>query len=221
MAIDPARDLVDGVVTADVFGIADGRPLLAQHTAMDRTGLEIERGHGVDRVRHLVEPGGAQLRLGQRDAFHGFQEIAERRALRAARGLRALLQFLLEIGVMLGTHDHHLQVVVVFDLGDDVVIFQHVLIEQIAERQIFRIVADRHHGDDLLGVQIKRQRPLYRDIDLDGGPGLIGPGDAFGQPRIVRIGKDQRNGGLIDLHHGAQASMTLPVSRYKARKGKT
>ncbi len=117
--------------------------------------------------------------------------------------------------MVLGAHHHHLQVVVIFDLGDDVVVFQHVLVEQIAERQIFRIVADRHHGDDLLRVQIQRQRPLYRDIDLDRGASLIGPGDAFGQPRVLRIGEDQRNGRFIDLHHLPQASMTLPVSRYK------
>src|SRR5258705_8286769 len=97
VAIDPAGDLVDGVVAADVFGVADRPALLAQHAAMDRAGLEIERRHGVDGVRHLVEPGGTQLRLRQCDAFHGFQEIAERGALRAARGLRALLQFLLEV----------------------------------------------------------------------------------------------------------------------------
>jgi hypothetical protein len=157
----------------------------------------------------------AQLRLGQCDAFHGFQQIAERGALGAARGLRALLQFLFEIGVVLGAHDHDLQIVVIFDLGDDVIVFQHVLVEQVAEREIFRIIADRHHGDDLLRVQIQRQRPLHRDIDLDRGPGLIGPGNAFGQPRVLRIGKDQGNGRFVDLHHLPQASMTLPVSRYK------
>src|SRR5437667_666909 len=96
MAIDPARDLVDGVVAADVLGVANGRAFLAQHAAMDRAGLEIERGHGVDRLRHLVEPGGAQLGLRQRRAFDRLQQIAERGALGAARGLRALLQFGLE-----------------------------------------------------------------------------------------------------------------------------
>src|SRR5713226_1056433 len=111
VAVDPARDLVDGVVAADVFGVADRRAFLAQHAAMNRAGLEVERRHGIDRVCHLVKPGGAQLCLGQRDAFHRFQEIAERRALCAARGLRALLQLLFEIGVVLGAHDHHLQVV--------------------------------------------------------------------------------------------------------------
>src|SRR5216683_3311200 len=55
VAIDPAGDLVDGVVAADIFRVADRRAFLAQDAAMDRAGFEIERGHGVDRVRHLVE----------------------------------------------------------------------------------------------------------------------------------------------------------------------
>src|SRR5450432_2434245 len=67
VAIDPPCDLVDGVVAADVFGVADRRAFLAQHAAMDRAGLQIKRRHGVDGVRHLIEPGGAELRLGQRD----------------------------------------------------------------------------------------------------------------------------------------------------------
>src|SRR5258708_14944352 len=73
VAIDPACDLVDGVVATAVLGITDRRALLAQTAAVDRPGLEIERGHGVDRGRPLVEPGGAQFRLRQRDAFDRFQ----------------------------------------------------------------------------------------------------------------------------------------------------
>ena len=111
------------------------------------------------------------------------------------------LQFRLEIGVVLGAHHHHLQIVVIFDLGDDVVVFQHVLVQEIAEREIFRIVADRHHGDDLLRVQVQRQRPFHRHPDFDHSPGLIGPGDALGQPGIVGIRHDQGDGGFIDLHH--------------------
>src|SRR5882724_860355 len=52
MAVNPARDLVDGVVAADVFGVADRRTFFAQYAAVDRAGLEIKRGHRVDRVRH-------------------------------------------------------------------------------------------------------------------------------------------------------------------------
>ena len=47
------------------------------------------------------------------------------------------------------------------------------------------------------------------------GAGLVGPGDAFGQPRIVRIGHDQGDGGFFDLHHVAQVSMTLPLADIK------
>jgi len=111
------------------------------------------------------------------------------------------LQFLLEIGVVLGAHDHDLQIVVIFDIGNDVVIFQHVLVEQIAEREIFRVIADRHHGDDLLRVQVQGQRPLHRDVDLDRRAALVGAGHAFGQARVVRIRDDQRHGGFLDLHH--------------------
>ena len=67
---------------------------------------------------------------------------------------------------MLGAHHDDLEIVVILDLGDGVVVFEHVLVEQIAQREIFRIVADRHHGDDLLRVEIQRQRPLDRDLDL-------------------------------------------------------
>src|SRR5215216_1745398 len=47
VAIDPAGDLVDGVVAADVLGVAHRRAFLAEHAAMDRAGFQIERGHGV------------------------------------------------------------------------------------------------------------------------------------------------------------------------------
>jgi hypothetical protein len=86
-----------------------------------------------------------------------------------------------------GVDDDNLQIVVVDDFGDDVVGAQHVLIEQVAEREIFRIVVDRHHGDDLLRVQIKRQRALDRHADLDLSAGLIDAGHGFGQPLVRRI----------------------------------
>src|SRR5258708_1172883 len=131
VAIDPACDLVDGVVATDVLGITDRRALLSQHAAVDRPGLEVEARHGVAPLLHLVKP-----RVSPFPA--------------------------------------------------------------------------RHDGDDLLGVEIQRQRPLHRNIDLDFGPGLVGSGDAFGQPRIVRIGDDQGDGRFVDLHHHWQASMTFP-----------
>ena len=41
---------------------------------------------------------------------------------------------------------------VVVDAGDHVVHLEHVLVEQKSEREIFRIVTDRHRGDNFLGV---------------------------------------------------------------------
>jgi hypothetical protein len=180
--IHPAGNLVDGVVTAYILGVAERRAFPAQHAAVDSAGLEVERGHGVDRVRHLVQPGCAQFSLGKFDAFDCLEQIAECRALRAAGCLCALLQLMLEIGVVLSPDHHDLQIVVIFDLGDDIVVFQHVLVEQVAQREVFWMVSDRHHGDDLLSVQVERQRPLHRHLDLDIRAGLVDADDALGQP---------------------------------------
>src|SRR5579872_557027 len=57
VAVNPAGDLVGGVMTANVLRVTDRRPLLAEHAAMDRTGFQIKRRHRVDGLRHLVEPG--------------------------------------------------------------------------------------------------------------------------------------------------------------------
>ena len=115
-------------------------------------------------------------------------QVAEHGALRAARGLHLLLQLLLVVGLALGAHHHDRELLVVVDAGDDVVGQQHVLIEQIAEREIFRIVVDRHRGDDLLRVEEDRQRALDRHGGFDRRAGLVDAGDALGQPRIVRVG---------------------------------
>src|SRR5262245_49718336 len=60
-----ARDLVDGVVAADVLHVEERLVLVRQHAAMDGAGFEIERRRGVDGVGERIEPGGAQLRLRQ------------------------------------------------------------------------------------------------------------------------------------------------------------
>ena len=66
-----------------------------------------------------------------------------------------------------------------------------MLVEQIAERQKFRIVVDGHGGDDLLRIEEDRKRALDRDRGLDRGAGLVDALDALGQPRIERIGLDE------------------------------
>src|SRR5665811_639554 len=118
------------------------------------------------------------------------RDSAEHGALRAAGGLHFLLELLFVIGLALGAHHYNAKLLVVIDASDYVVGEQHVLVEQIADRQIVRVIADGHGGDDFLRVEKNRQRPLYRDRGLDLGPGLVDAGDALGQPRVLRVGPD-------------------------------
>ena len=75
--------------------------------------------------------------------------------------------------------------------GDDpVVVAQHVLVLQIADRQPVRPVADRHHGDDLLPVQEQGERTLDRDPRLDRRARLVDAGDGLRQRGIVRVRQD-------------------------------
>ena len=60
------------------------------------------------------------------------------------------------------------------------------------------MVADRHHGDDLLPVQEQGQRPLVDDRRLDRAALLVDAGDRLGQARVVRVGQQQ------GLAHGAR-----------------
>src|SRR5262249_25109917 len=74
------------------------------------------------------------------------------------------------------------------------------LVEQIAEREIFRVVVDGHRGHDLLRIEEDRERALDRHPGLDRLPGLVDAADALGQPRIERVGPDQEF--LAALGHG-------------------
>src|SRR5262245_20683436 len=186
-----ARDLVDGVVAADVLHVDQRLVLLRQHAAVDGAGLEVERGRSVDLVGERVKPRGAQLGPRQRDVLQRLHQVAEHRALGAARGLHLLLQLLLVIGLALGPYHDDGQLLVLVDAGDDVVRQQHVLVKQVADREIFRIVVDRHRCDDLLRIEEHRERALDRHPGLDLLPGLVDPGDALGQPRVERVGADQ------------------------------
>ena len=141
-----------------------------------------------------------------------FHEVAEGGALRAAARLRALLQLVLEIGLAVRAHDHDREILVVIDPGDRVAGLEHVLVEQVAERQIVRVIVDRHHRDDLLGVEVERQRPLDDDARLDRLAALVDAGDAFGEVRIVRVRADEKAGAL--LVHGRSVA-----ERPRAREG--
>ena len=65
---------------------------------------------------------------------------------------------------------------------------EHVLVQQIADRQIFRMIADRHHRHDLAPVQEQGQRPFGDDRGLDRLAVLIDSGNPPGQARIVGVG---------------------------------
>ena len=138
-----------------------------------------------------VEPRGAQLGRRQLRLIDDFHQVAEHGALRAAGGLDFFLQPRLVVGRPLGAHDDDGEFFVVVDAGHLVVGLQHVLVEQVAEREIFRIVVDGHRGDDFLAVEENRQRALDGDGGLDRRAGLVDAADALGQPRVGRIGLDQ------------------------------
>ena len=197
LAEHPAGDLVDGVVAADVLHV-DERPVLAgEHAAVDGAGLEIERGRGVDGVGEPVEPRGLERRLRQRDGVERLHEVAEGGALRAAARLGAPLQLVLEVGLALGAHDDDGEVLVVVDRRHHVVGLEHVLVEEIAEREVLRVVADRHHGDDLLRVEVERQRALDDHPGLDPLAALVDAGDPLGQARVVRVRADEKAGAML------------------------
>jgi hypothetical protein len=187
-----ARDLVDRVVAPDVLEIDQNAILFAQGAAVDRARLEVEGRNCVDLAHEGIQPGCSDHGVfRQLDLIEPLHKVAERSALRAAGGTHLLLQLGLEIRRPLGPHDHELEFLVVLDGTHHVVRPQHVLVQQIAEREIVRVVADRHHGDDLLPVQEQGQRPLVDDGGLDRAAGLVDAGDGLRQARVLRVGEQQ------------------------------
>ena len=81
----------------------------------------------------VVEPGGAQLRLRQRDALDRLHQIAEGRALRAARRQSALFHLVFVIRAPLGAHDDDIELFVEIGAGDLVVGQQHHLVQEVAD----------------------------------------------------------------------------------------
>src|SRR4051794_24740756 len=59
------------------------------------------------------------------------------------------------------------------------------------------MIADRHHRDDLLRVEIQRQRPLDDDAGFDPCPGLLDCLDFLREPRVERIWPDDVGGEEI------------------------
>ncbi len=201
-----AGDLVHRVVPADVLHI-DQRPVLArQHAAVDGARFQIEAGGRVDLAGQRRQPGCLDPRgRGQPDILELLHQVAENRPLGTARGQRLLLQLLFVIGRALGADNHRFDLVVIDDIGHAVVGAQHVLIEQIAERQIFRVIADRHHGDDLLTVEEQGQGAFDRDRGFYRRSGLVDARDPLRQARVGGIGADD------ELFHGMKPIRPHPV----------
>ena len=127
----------------------------------------------------------------QPDLVELLHQVAERGTLRAARGAYLLLQLGLEVGRPRGADHDHLELLVMLDGRDHVVGPEHVLVHEVADRQIVGVVADRHHGDDLLAVEEQGQRALVDDRGRHLAALLVDAGDRLGQARIVRVREQQ------------------------------
>ena len=65
-----------------------------------------------------------------------------------------------------------------------------MLIEQVADRQVFGIIADGHGCDDFLAIEKDCQSPLDRHRGLDPCASLVDAGHTLRQSRVVGIGPD-------------------------------
>ena len=77
------------------------------------------------------------------------------------------------------------------------------------------MVADRHHGDDLLRVEEERQRPLDRHRGLDRRAGLIDAAHPFGEPRVVGIGAQE----IVVVSHCGVNNVDWPRALQGRRRG--
>ena len=207
-------DLVHGVVPADVLHVDQRLILPAQHRAVNRPGLEIEAGRGVDLPGQAIEPRGPEPGvLRQLDVIEFLHHIAEHRSLGAARGPDLLLQLFLVVGLALGAHDDDLELVVVIDAGDLVVREQHVLVQQKAQRQVFGIIADGHHGDDFLAVEEKREGALDHHRGLDRLAVMVDALDRLGETGIVGVRLEQEISHLPNLIRRPRRGRSSPRAR--------
>ena len=103
------------------------------------------------------------------------------------------LEFVLIVGLALSANDDGVNVVIVIHGGDDIVMVQHVLIEQIANRQPARMVTNGHDGDDFLIIQIDGEGFLLNDMKRDGTLMFIPCGEGAREGGIMHIRYDNRN----------------------------
>src|SRR6476659_7252127 len=105
----PAGDLVDGIMSPDILHVNERAIFFAADAAVNRAGFEIKRRRLVDDVLQPVEPRRAKRCRRQLRAIDRLHEVAEGRALGAARSQRALFELLLEIGAPFRAHDDDIE----------------------------------------------------------------------------------------------------------------
>src|SRR5689334_3384426 len=148
---------------------------------MDRAGGQIEARRSVDLAGQHIKPGGAEYRYWiEPDYLKFLHQIAEDGALSTARGKCLLLQLVFEIGLSVSADDNGLELVVIIDAGDPILGPQHILIEQIADREVIGMIADCHHRDDLAAIEEQSQRTLHDNRGLNPSAFVIDTGDGAG-----------------------------------------
>ena len=212
MAIDPACDLVDGVAAADASGVVStGWSARTARSRRIRAGLERERRHG---VRRAVPPAGRSTKvrsppfLGKASAFHMASRAEDRRTMRASRTAEVWRRFRVSLSLKIvwvfAAHHHHWQIVVIFHLGDDVVVFQQRL-------RSSRNPSDTDSAESLDPAYLDGDLPRVQDSVSGGFTGtststactcLLGTGDASSASRgSARTFLDQGTSAHIDFHH--------------------
>ena len=170
---------------------------------MDGTGFQVKARGRIDLPGQRVEPGCPDDGVRRKpDVVETLHHVAEDGALCATRGAHLLPHLGFVVGLTLGPHDHDTDILVEVDARDRIVGAQHVLVQKVSHGEQVRVVADRHHRDDLLPVQEQRQRTFghnARSCDL---PGMIHALDLRRQSRIAGVGADQEfTVRVVCFHH--------------------
>ena len=72
-----------------------------------------------------------------------------------------------------------------------IIVAQHALIAQKAQRKVFRVIANGHRGHDFLGIEVDRQRAFLDHADGRFKTVVIDATHRTCQARCLRIGRDQ------------------------------
>ena len=133
---------------------------------------------------------------GQADLVDLVHQVAEHRALAAAGRRRALLRLRFEVGeAAAGRDGDRIDVPVDLHRHDVVDAVDEPLIAQPADRERFRCGAQRHQREELLLVDVERERMLAGDRRRARGAGLVDRVD--GERRRARGVGQQRPVGSV------------------------